>query len=407
MHEVPRTSVNPALMRAALPEMTEYYAEIENYPYDAYSKSTAMTLAQTLGLLMQGFSQQAVNLFDTLGHPIAESASLAAGFAKAKGLFDRVATIIPDGNAPDGVTTLVGENLLPLRRAETVADYFKGRELALALPNLGIPLGTRPDSPFQVLTGDDVRTLSAETLDRLLARGAILDVPALAALWELGQGERIGIKVGRKLEADEVGFEEYNFGFGKDFAVNHCRHSIRHSYHEGYGNWHELESDSRAEAWSIARNFRSEEVASGLLMRENAAGERFGVIAFTGDVEDRWLINCDRARQMRRAFAWVAKQPLPLAATEHTPYCWIILNRDCKGRLIAGVVNCSTDRISELPLLLGAEFALGVTRVTEDGETPLTEVREFVPDPDGTGATVGAFTLELAPLEFAVLRPRR
>ncbi len=402
IHEFPALVFNPSLMRASLPENTEHFAELESTPYGTAAKSAAMTAAHAFALLMQGFPTQAFTFFDTLGHPLPESDKLIKAFASYNKFFNKVAGMIPENSRTSGINTVVGKNILRFRHAKK-ANFFNDRELALALPNCGLPLGTDPDSPFQVLTGDDLRSMEHNKIDRLLQKGALMDIPALNALHDLGFGERIGIRCGKRLAADDIGMEEFNFGFGPEFDSTKSRHPLRFFYYDEYSSFHALESDNRAVAWSEIYNYLQQKIAPGLLVRENEAGERFAVIPSLGDICRRFLCSYDRTRQFRKLFSYIARRPLPLAVTGSAPYIWCLLNRGKDGQWYAGVINCSTDCIDELPLAAGKEFARGLTQITADGEIPVDHTIP-VPDPDGSGAMLYSVKVNLAPMQFALFK---
>ena len=400
---VPAMTFNPSLMRAALPENVEHFAELECTPYGPYGKSAAMTAAQAFALLMQGFPTQAFTFFDTLGHPLPEAKGLIKAFAVNNAFFNKVARLIPENSPCHGVRTAVGSNTLRHRHCNKQANYFNDRELALALPNCGLPLGTCENSPFNVITGDDLRTMSRDGIDQLLKKGALLDFFALNTLWELGFGERIGIRCGKKIDLDDLGMEEHNFGFGKDFESSKCRQPLRFFCYHGFTDARQLTGDERTQAWSMIKNFRMDDVAPGLLVRENEDGERFGVIAFSGDAGYKLLANCDRTRQMRKLFSYIAREPLPLAIHQDNPYIWLLLNRTAEGKPLAGVINCSTDTVEELTVLAGREFAGGCTRITAEGEEVLPFAAAPGDDPDGTGAVQYTLKVTMKPLDFMLL----
>jgi hypothetical protein len=75
--------------------------------------------------------------------------------------------------------------------------------------------------------------------------------------------------------------------------------------------------------------------------------------------------------------------------------------------MVAGVVNCSTDTICELPLIAGSEFADGFIQITCDGEKDIPLVSDASIDPDGTGAMVFQLKLTLKPLDFVLLAAKK
>ena len=400
---VPAMTFNPSLMRAALPENVEHFAELECTPYGPYGKSAAMTAAQAFALLMQGFSSQAFTFFDNLGHPLPEAKGLINAFDKYNAFFNKVAELIPENSPCCGINTVVGKNTLRERHCTKAANYFNDRELALALPNCGLPLGTCKNSPFNIITGDDVRTMNREEIDSLLKNGALMDFYALNALHDLGFGERIGIECKEEIEHDELGMEEHNFGFGEDFEVSKCRQPLRFFCYHGLADFRKLVSDDRAKAWSVIRNFRMENVAPGVLVRENEAGEVFAVCAVSGDAGYKFLANYDRTRQFRKLFSVIGKRALPLAIHQDAPYLWLLINRTADGKYLAGIINCSTDTVEEIPLLAGKEFAQGFFRINADGTEDIPLAAAPCPDPDGTGAVCYNLKITLKPLDFVLL----
>ena len=332
-----------------------------------------------------------------------EAKGLIKAFAKYNPFFNKIAELIPENSPCSGIKTLVGRNTLRFRHCTKPANYFNDRELANAICNCGLPLGTPETSPFNIITGDDVRTMTHEEIDSLLKNGALLDFYALNALHELGFGERIGIECKEEIDHDELGLEEYNFGFGEDFESSKCRQPLRFFCYPGLADVRKLVSDEKGKAWSIIRNFRMENVAPGLLVRENDAGERFAVCAFSGDAGHKFLANYDRTREFRKLFSYIARRPLILAVHQDTPYIWLLLNRTADGRFLAGIINCSTDTVEELTLLAGSEFAKGFFRITENGQEDIPLVSPPCPDPDGTGATLYTLKTTLKPLDFMLL----
>jgi hypothetical protein len=61
-----------------------------------------------------------------------------------------------------------------------------------------------------------------------------------------------------------------------------------------------------------------------------------------------------RAEQFRELFTWTARRPLPVAVDERNPFVWPILNRAPDGRMVLGLINCSTDTYPALTLVVPA-----------------------------------------------------
>ncbi len=377
----------PDRFRAVLPPATECWPEIENYPAaDGYAKSATMTLAQIATTILQGFRQPMGNFFDAFGRSFADYEPLIAQLERKRPLLDTLCRMIPEGARPVGARIFVHRDGLKVRRS--AADWYGGRGLADAMSLLGLPLTHAAGMPWQVLCGDDLLGCSDAELDALLRQGAVLDVTALEALALRGLAGRVGVRSGAALSSDEIGYEEFlprPAGGGvsglplRGFVWPQlCWRRL-----ETVGNgWHEIRS--------VIRNYRKESVAPGMIWSENSAGERFAVLAC-----DWVLPHAYRARQLREALEWTARQMLPAVAEPTAPCLWPVVNRTVDGGWILGLLNGSTDTLHTIPLRLSPELAqLEFARLNDDGKWTA------IARPQSTEYTVSA---TLAPLEYLVL----
>jgi hypothetical protein len=353
--ELPSSFSNPALFRAALPEKIEYWPEIENYPFTTWSKSTQCTFAQMSAAVLQGFDHLALDLFDFFDHPYADSEAVIAMLEAKRPYFDALRALVPEDSRPLGIAPYVHIDEMRVRRVPTGSwDLCGSQKFSRVLPNLGLPVGAGGGGPWLFITGDDVLAADDAEIDRMLAAGAVIDRTGLESLHLRGFGERVGVGVGDFIDGDELGYEEF-----VEPTTSPRLHGQRFPLRAlgCAGDVVELKplSGSALPA-SLIRNYRREAVAPMVLLNENSAGERFAVLAWSGRVGNHQVNeNLMRAEQFRELFTWTARRPLPVAVDERTPFVWPILNRSPDGRLVLGLVNCSTDTYRSLTLVMGAE----------------------------------------------------
>lgn len=397
--ELPSIFSNPALFRAALPENIEYWPEIENYPFTTWSKSTQCTFAQMSSAILQGFDHLALDLFDFFDHPYSDSEAVIAMLEAKRPYFDALRALVPEGSRPLGIAPYVHIDEMRVRRVPAGSRDLRGsQKFSRVLPNLGLPVGAGSGGPWTFITGDDILAADDTEIDRMLAGGAVIDRTGLESLHLRGFGERVGVGVGDFIGEDELGYEE--FVEPTTSPRLHGRRFPLRAMNCG-GDVVELKDLSgRAVNASIIRNYRREFVAPMVLLNENSAGERFAVLAWSGQVGNHQVNeNLMRAEQFRELFAWTARCSLPVAVDERTPFVCPIINRSADGRFVLGLVNCSTDTYSSMALIMPAAPDVLLLLDAEGVLQPLTfEVID---------ATPGSFRLrvscEAAPLSVTTL----
>lgn len=365
--------MNPARMRAVLPENFEHWPEIENYQYSLYSKSARCTFAQMAACVLNGFNHLALNVFDMFGSPLGDSRRLIEELEEGRPFLDQLHRLIPEGSRPAGVRIFEHRDQLRVRRATSLGGLFTSDEMTRHLPALGLPITYGTEAPWQVITQDDVLALGDEELDRLIARGALLDCTAASALALRGQGGRIGVTVGPALSLDELGYEQFTDPqispelHGRSFPLRPLAQA---------GDWHRLTpSGKSAHSASEIYNYRHESVGPALLLTENAQGERFGIMAFDGHGNRHLMENLMRPEQFRCALGWIARQPVPICTHHSAPYLWPILNRTVEGRTVIGLINLATDANAALPLIMERQLASKpLMQVTKRGTMAPAEV---------------------------------
>ena len=349
---LPFNLLQPSRHRAVLSPNIEYYPEIENYLYTAYSKSDRCTTTQMAAQLLLGFSRLAVNF---VGEPalarFSDIEGLVARLSRARRYFDALAALVPDGRRPLGVQivehpeTTVVQRIAPDRR-DIPQAWCDAKKFAHQLPALGLPVTHGVDSRWQLITGEDVRAYASAALDRLLSRGAMLDVRAAGALIDMGYGDRIGVGVGRELEHEEMAHECF-----ESPAFNPSTHG---QITLPVGSLRMVEPHAEnARAISRIYDYTGQAVTPGVILTENAARERFAILPWDGAAEVHYTA-C-RAEQLREVFAWIGRRRLPLCTHPRQPYLMPILTQAADGRMVAGIINLSTDTYNGIQLLWGGK----------------------------------------------------
>ena len=391
--------LNPARMRATLPESFEYWPEIENYQYSLYAKSARCTFAEMAATVLNGFNHLALNVFDMFGSPLGDSARLVERLETGRRFLDQLHRLVPEGSRAQGVRVFEHRDQLRVRRTDSLGALFASDQMTRRLPVLGLPIGYGIDSPWQVITGDDVLALDDQDLDRLLAPGALLDATAASALELRGQAERIGAKVGPAIPLDELGYEQFD---DPEISPSLPDRAFPLRPLVQAGDWRRLTATgTNARIGSKIRNYRREVVGPGLLLTENARGERFGILAFSGQGNRHLMENLMRPEQIRQTLGWIARRPLPICTHHSAPYLWPIWNHTTDGRTVIGIVNLATDSYDALPLILARDLSLkNLSVVTTEGS--LTSAKVSEPKPIDKSTVQIELHHRLEPFEIAV-----
>lgn len=400
LRDIPKALLSTDQLRSVQPDGTDYYPEIENYTYSSYSNSAQFTFLKTASQVLLGFDNLALNIFSQLPVPFKLLDPEAIEILeKRKGFLNKLHQLVPEGHRPDGISLFRHPNA-PLNyrvkadASDNIREWTDRKPIANYLPNLGLPVAWGLSSPWVFLSGDDVLALNNSELDSLLKSGAVMDVQAAEALALCGFSARIGVKTGECIDLDEVGYEYYQSSITSDRFCGQSNplHAISIP-----GDWKYITGTAplNITASSII-NARGQEVSPALLLTENKSGERFAVLACEGISGRKIFENPMRVEQMRNTFAWVARKALPFAVPETYPYFWPIINKTYDGRLIAGIVNLSTDTYSKFCILWGdTPRPESIRALRHDGQ--LQKIEHEV---DGNRITLN---IQMTPLNLAVI----
>lgn len=404
LRDIPNAFLNPDRLRAVLPDDVEYYPEIENYQYTLFSKSARCTFVQMASQILMGFNHLALNVFDMYASPFSDNEQLIDLLEHRRCFLDSLHNLVPEGSRPAGIWIFVHPQNNLVHRVSPQAgnnclEWMDLKEMAGRIPNLGLPVTHNGPSPWTFLSGDDVLGLSESRLNALLSRGAVMDAQAADALALRGQAERIGVKVEEPIELDNLGYEEFTRPCLNPERLGRCfplRPLVKS------GDWRRLRDlTGKGTAASRILNYKHRESGPGLLLTENNRGERFGVLAFSGQGNRHLVENAMRAEQLRQAFVWVAQRNLPLAIPETHPYLWPIINRTEDGRLLAGIINLSTDTYNSFPVIWGSDSPPGTIQLL-DREGQFSQ-GIFDIQRNSLGEVILIIRRRLAPLDLVVL----
>ena len=191
-----------------------------------------------------------------------------------------------------------------------------------------------------ILTGEQVSCLCDDEMQRIFAKGVLLDARAAESLIMLGKGDLCGVAA-RKEDVPAV-IEEITDGrFGaKGDLLNFRAEPAR--------PWQfELTKDSRivSRIWSYAMK----PTGHGIIVNQNHLGGRTAIVPFdtqAGGLLSSSFMNESRKRQFHALLQWMNRKPLALV-TPHAQTLFPILVVQ-PDRLIVGIGNPHGDVIADL-----------------------------------------------------------
>ncbi len=213
----------PLLNRAFLPEETEVYPELENFPYSLHTKSKRFTRFQLLSALPMNLRGMTIDLFDLNGNGI----NREEGWEEL--LWDTKDTLIALQDTGVfrekklGVRVLVSPDsgyTLHTRRGESMEELYPHETLFPALFGVyGIAFSYETDPALRgqavAVGGQVLRSFTGEQIEALFRENfVLLDGEAAEALHELGYGRLAGIKGCRWIPQDDgtVSYEQVEDG---------------------------------------------------------------------------------------------------------------------------------------------------------------------------------------------------
>jgi len=205
--------------RALVPDGTQVYPELENYPYSRFSKSRAFTRFQLLGALPLELAGMTIDLFDLSGSGIVFSDGYQAMLREVKPFLNAVTASGAMALPKRGVRVLISETssyTLHTVRGERMEElYPQETYFAGLLGAFGIPYRYSTDTAFSgcccAVSGQYLRNLTGAQTEALFRDNyVLLSGDAAWTLYELGLGRLAGIRSCRWMEQNggEYAFEQ-------------------------------------------------------------------------------------------------------------------------------------------------------------------------------------------------------
>lgn len=256
--------------------------------------------------------------------------------------YNAVASLIPENHRTNGIGIYAHPRAITRRRAKN-GNLFFGARWYKWLNLLGLPLSSETrNSDFMMLVGDDIILETDEEIDRILKKGATLDVRAAEALIERGYGDRIGVKK----------IEEINEIYaGERFTDNSLNGEFKGVSNSDYiystlldkETIKKITYDEKACILSYYINHHKEKVCDAVAKFENNKGERFIILPYEDNPFMYFTnVNHKRRRQFINGFEWIAGKKLPVCA-ENEKNC-VNINYVKNGNVIT-LFNLASDNV--------------------------------------------------------------
>ncbi|MBR6185547.1 MAG: hypothetical protein IKQ41_04735 [Clostridia bacterium] len=191
------------LCASLLPEGTEIYPELENYPYSLLSKSRRFTRFQLLSALPMNLRGMTLDLYDLNGNGIVEADGYEAMLRQTKPFLNRMQKTGAFRGKRLGVRVLVSPRssyTLHTSKGQSMEElYPQDAFFGGLLPALGIPFAytTDPDMANETVAvaGQVLRNYTEEQIESLFRKNRVLlNGDAAETLLDLGLGRLAGIR---------------------------------------------------------------------------------------------------------------------------------------------------------------------------------------------------------------------
>lgn len=367
--------------------------EQESFPYHRLQKSIRALLLENTLALAAGCDGVANNVLASVPDPLDDYAPILKGVQQWRPMWESLVAAC-DGLPLTGLWAGTPPHYAALAR---VGDRWPEGSLNAAsyglgvLADIGLPLAAAAEHACGVVL-DGARTtgLNRSGLERMLARGALMDHEAVAVLWELGLGELAGVRP-TPIEAGAV-MEELT-----DHPLNGPYPGYHRDGRPGFfgGTAALLEPIAEgvevlSELTSIPLPGKSPDLpGAGCTAYENPLGGRVVVFGYQAW---RFIHSEPKVRQMRLAADWICRGRLPVLiepCVKLVPFARLSAERD---RFVIVLLNASLDPTEPVRMVLRAA-AGPVATLRMDG-TWSTEEGARVLD-----AQQGGMLVELGPIE--------
>ncbi len=345
-----------------MPQGTRSCPELENFPYYPFSKSVHGTRLHLILGSMISTGEITLNIFPQMpnalvdegyGEMLAATRPFLGQITEARtGAVERGVGLISHQRASYYVHTSGDEDFTQL--------LPRGSGWAWPLTAVGIPITYESGADVVALTGQTVRAVGDDEIEKILSGGVLLDLSALETLFDMGWGELSGV-------ADFEVINQQNSGYSlerivdADFAVAGSEFlSLNAACVSGRLG----KISPHREAKVITELLHYDEDTPplpGLILFENSRGGRVAVEPLDlSKGAAACFFNISRPRQLATVVRWLGQGSLALWV-QGGPY--LLTHRwDKPARTTVAVINGSHDPVDELHLTL-SEPEGGVTEI--------------------------------------------
>ena len=344
------------LCAALLPNHTEIYPELENYPYSLLSKSRKFTRFQLLSALPLNLCGMTMDLYDLNGNGIVEADGYESMLKETKAFLSSMQRTGAFRGRRIGVKVLVcaqSSYTLHTSNGRSMEElYPMDAFLGGLLPALGIPFAyeTSPEMAGETvaLSGQVLRNYSREQIEKLFAQNTVLlNGDAVATLTDMGLGHLAGVKDVRWMRQNggEFAYEESLPGAsyrGRERARASAVISASDALSVTYG------SQARVQEFTaFFDSFRHRTAPGQTLVNGRVIVFPFGHLEGMMDIPPM-LLSAARQEIMQHMLRSVGTSlPLVPSAPYLTPYCF-----ETPGKKWIYLVNASMDDAREERLWL-------------------------------------------------------
>lgn len=327
-----------------LPEVVcNIQSEIENFPYQGLKKSRRTAALESASYIAAGCTGTAFNVLTMYDEPLDEYQPLVAELHKSRPFYDLLVRNF-GRLRPQGIYTGWSKDIFAAANMSQ-GNWVDGDVYRMAggaandLFGIGLPPAySLENAQVTVLTGDVVRSLSSQEIEKIFSGGVYLDGGALVNLNQMGYRQFTGFEVEKFYEADcieQLVEHPLNGKFaGRD-------RDNRQSF-----LWWNVPAaalvpiDDHAQRLSRLVDYNHTEVASCASgVYENNLGGR---VCAAGYFPWTFVENLSKSSQMKSLFRWLSKEALAAyVGSFHKMNLWV--RRTLDGGQAIGLINSSLD----------------------------------------------------------------
>lgn len=356
--------------RTVFPKQIEYGPEIECFPFGAWNNSFRQIGARMALAHILGSTNLNISIYDFMGNAPDDEPERATFLKRWRPVCDLLADEFGPHLQSVSVGTpwpqTVGRRIHTDESGKWQSLVGSTRRWCSWLGAAGQAFSMQQSPAVNALSGDGVWAFDDDELQAWLRQGLLLDGEAALALVERGFGAAIGVDSGRFIVQDEVCYSveqsldaEFALRAGAQMSVN-CESYAARLFQGELADGARVVSDLRSPTQDV--------VGHGLVLYENDAGGRIGIVPWTADDCFSRSMNVQRATQLRKVMAWLDPDH-HRGAVSGGP--WLFPQFLTDGTTWRGAIwNGNDDPVSQVHVELPTEMPAPnrVLQITGDGE---------------------------------------